>query len=158
MFQNLGRLIALAMLIAGLGYARPAAADVSVPHKEHCKGTLTDVLPGKLSYQGKGNATHFGKYSIKGSSEFDDQGHVLNGEFTTTIADGSTISGTYSGTYELHDDGSATFLVDVLWLTGTGRLEGVTGSAKVIATLSSVTPGAPCEYVTQGTLTFPGRR
>ena len=72
-----------------------AAPAQTVPHKEHCRGTLTNVVPGTLFFAGRGVATHFGKYTIVGSNDFDNAGNVLNGEFTTTAADGSTISGIY---------------------------------------------------------------
>src|SRR5262249_54218348 len=56
---------ALLALVAGLGLAMAAAAQVTVPHKEHCRGTLTNVLPpgpdgvGTLFFAGEGRATHF---------------------------------------------------------------------------------------------------
>ena len=125
--------------------------------EKHVVARVEEVVPGKLFFAGKGHATHFGKYSIEGSNEFDDQGHVLNGEFTTTVSDGSTISGIYSGSYEVQEDGTIIFLVEVQWLTGTGRLEGVTGKANVIAILSGVEQGDTFEYFTQGTLTLPKR-
>jgi hypothetical protein len=154
--------VALLALVAGLSLASPAHAQVTVPHKEHCKGTLTDVLlptpthplP-SLLFAGVGQATHFGKYSVEGSNDFDDQGNVLNGEFTTTVADGSTISGVYEGTYTPLPDGTVRFDVHVLWLEGTGRLAGVTGEADTVAFLDGVFPGAAFEYFTDGTLTFP---
>src|SRR5262245_49224927 len=88
---------ALLALAAALSLAGPARSDHphTVPHKEHCTGTLTDVVPGTLFFAGVGRATHFGRYSIEGNNDFDALGNVLNGEFTTTAADGSTISGTY---------------------------------------------------------------
>jgi hypothetical protein len=127
----------------------------TVPHKEHCAGTLTRVEPGKLHFAGEGNATHFGKYSISGSNEFDDQGNVKNGEFTTVAADGATISGDYSGTYTVLADGRIRFDVHVHWTQGTGRLAGVTGEADTTAFLTGLQEGATFTYDTLGTLTFP---
>jgi hypothetical protein len=132
-----------------------AGAGVIVPHREHATGTLTDVVPGTLYFAGTGTAAHFGRYTITGSNCFDDQGNVLNGTFTTTAADGSTISGIYSGTYTVLSDGTVRFDVQVQWLEGTGRLARVTRDADVVAYLDGVYPGAGFEYFTVGTLTLP---
>jgi hypothetical protein len=48
------------------------------------------------------------------------------------------------------------FDVHVDWLQGTGRLAGVTGQAEVVAIADALVPGGTFEYVTEGTLTFPG--
>jgi hypothetical protein len=149
---------ALLTLVAGLGLAGPAVAQ-TVPHKERCAGTITtvDLGPhgGTLRFAGTGRATHFGHYAITGSNDFDDQGTVLNGQFTTTAADGSTIAGMYAGTYTPLPSGQVRFDVHVCWVTGTGRLAGVTGEANVVAILDGVAPNAAFQYVTDGTLTFP---
>jgi hypothetical protein len=144
----------LPALVACWSFAGAAQAQ-TVPHKEHCTGTLVEVVPGTLFFAGEGHATHFGDYSITGSNDFDDQGNVTNGQFTTVAADGSTISGTYEGTYTVLADGKIQFKVHVLWLEGTGRLEGVTGEADTVAILDGLEPGAAFEYDTKGTLTFP---
>lgn len=147
----------LSFLLAGIAGACLTSTGTAqtVPHKERCAGTITSVVPGTLHFAGQGNATHFGKYSITGSNDFDDQGNVLNGQFTTTTADGSTISGVYEGTYTPLPGGKVRFDVHVLWLEGTGRLEGVTGEADVVAILDGVEAGAGFTYTTLGTLTFP---
>jgi hypothetical protein len=145
----------LALAVLALACSPGAAGEHTVPHKERGKGTLEDVGAGFLTFAGGGKATHFGKYTQTGGNEFDDMGQVLNGFFTTTAADGSTISGIYFGSYTVNDDGTVTFDVTALWLEGTGRFEGVTGEARVIAHLEGVFEGARYEYVTKGTLTFP---
>jgi hypothetical protein len=151
------RRIALAVLalVGSLTLAASAGAGPTVPHKERCAGTIRAVLPGTLFFAGEGNATHFGEYSIVGSNDFDADGNVLNGEFITTAADGSTISGVYEGTYTPLPNGQVRFDVHVLWLEGTGRLEGVTGEGDVVAILDGVAPDAAFTYQTLGTLTFP---
>jgi hypothetical protein len=146
--------VALLAAVATLSLAGSAWAQ-TVPHKEHCTGTLTDVVPGTLFFAGQGEATHFGLYTIEGSNDFDADGNVFGGVFTTTAADGSTISGIYAGTYTPLADGKVRFDVHVHWLEGTGRLAGVTGEADTVAILDGVAPGAAFEYVTRGTLTFP---
>src|SRR5262245_31436558 len=155
---------ALSVLTA-LCLAAPIAAGPTVPHKEQCKGTIVDVLPPgpddplpTLLFAGEGRATHFGEYTIEGSNDFDDQGNVLGGQFTTTLGDGSTLSGVYEGTYQAFPDGTARFDVRVKWLKGTGRLKGVTGEADVVAFLDGINPGDAFEYFTDGTLTFPRKR
>ena len=143
--------VALALL-AGAAQAGP-----TVPHKEKCAGVIVDAVPGTLQFAGVGQSTHFGRYTIEGGNDYDDQGNVTDGVFTTTAADGSTISGVYKGTYTPLNDGRVRFNVRVLWLTGTGRLAGVTGEADVVAILDGVATGAAFQYVTEGTLTFPNQ-
>ncbi len=147
-----------ASLILLAGFAGSPFSTVwaqTVPHHEHCTGTLTAIAPGTMFFAGTGVATHFGQYSIEGSHDFDDQGNVFNGKFTSTAADGSTLSGIYSGTYTPLPDDTFSFDVHALWLEGTGRLEDVTGEANVVATLDGLAPGSAVEYFTDGFLVFP---
>ena len=65
--------------------------------------------------------------------QFDAFGNVFNGTFVSTTKDGSRIAGVYDGTYTVLPDGKIQFNVTVTWLTGDGRLEGVTGEADVVA-------------------------
>ena len=152
-FRYLGAV--LAMILAFTAVPIQAANVAKVPHRERCAGTLTNVSTGKLSFTGQGVGTHFGKYTIVGGNDFDNAGNVLNGEFTTITSDGSTISGTYSGTYTPLASGEVRFDVRVRWINGTGRLAGVTGEADVVALLDSVSTGAGFEYITRGTLALP---
>ncbi len=153
MFPTRRSLIAAVMVVATLAAA--AAPPNPVPHKEQASGTLIDLQPGTMIITGQGVATHFGLYTIEGSHDFDDQGNVTNGQFTTTTADGATISGTYSGTYFGLPSGQVQFDVHAFWLEGTGRLEGVTGQGDVVAILDAVATGAEFEYETIGELMFP---
>jgi hypothetical protein len=145
---------AVLTVAAGLSLAEPAPAQ-TVPHKEHCAGTLVDVVPGTLFFAGAGHATHFGHYTITGSNEFDALNHVFNGAFTSIAADDSTISGMYEGRYEFLPTGQIQFIVHVCYLVGTGRLEGVTGEADTVAILDGLAPGDAFVYDTEGYLTFP---
>ena len=61
------------------------------------------------------------------------------GSFTSTAADGSTISGIYYGTFAPIGGGLFEFNVTAEWLVGTGRLEGVTGIGDVVAVLDGAT-------------------
>ena len=136
------------------GAATTAGARTGI-HREHCRGNAIDVVPGLMTFAGTGTATHFGRYTIVGRHNVDELGNVFNGEFTTTAADGSTISGIHSGTYAPLPSGKIQFNVHVSWLEGTGRLAGVTGEGDVTAVLDAAEPGAAFEYVTRGTLSFP---
>jgi hypothetical protein len=158
--------IALTLLALGasLIVASVALAGPTVPHKESADGQLTlQINPtqtslGTMKWVAQGNATQMGKYSQVGSHNFSapnaqGQGLVLNGLFTSTAADGSTISGTYSGTYTLLGNNQIRFNVTAYWLTGTGRLAGITGQAPVVA-LMNATTGA-FHYEDSGYWTFP---
>lgn len=151
--RNLGALLAIILAVTTVPIQAASAAEV--PHRERCAGILTNVAAGKLSFEGQGVGTHFGKYKIVGGNDFDNAGNVLNGEFSTITLDGSTISGIYSGTYTPLASGQVRFDVRVYWLNGTGRLAGVTGEADVVALLDSVSTGAGFEYITRGTLALP---
>jgi hypothetical protein len=131
------------------------AKPVTLPHKERASGTVTAVAPGFQAFSGSGTATHFGRYTQVGNHNFDEFGNVLNGVFTTTTADGSTISGTYAGTYTLLPSGNVRFDVHPIWVQGTGRLAGVTGEGDVVAILTGVEVGDTFTYKTTATLTFP---
>ena len=141
----------LASFVA-LGLAGPAGAQ-TVPHKEKCYGHLTGVTATTMDFVGVGNATHMGRYRIVGGHTYTPDGDVLDGTFTSTAADGSTISGTYEGTFTPLGGGLFRFEVSVEWSPGTGRLAGVTGVANVTAILDMVT--GQLHYDTLGTWTFP---
>jgi hypothetical protein len=166
MLRFLGNLVAIGMVVAGLSQAQVvlAAEPHDVPHKEKSSGTITKVTStsatsGHLEFAGTGMATHFGNYSQTGGNDFAfvtaTQGLVQNGTFTTTAADGSTITGVYCGTFTVHAPNLIEFDVTATWQTGTGRLAGVTGQALVVAFLNGVFPGASYTYTDAGFLTFP---
>jgi hypothetical protein len=74
------------------------------------------------------------------------------GYFTSTAADGSTISGNYAGTYQIIGN-QVRYNVTANWVTGTGRLAGVTGTASVVALLNATT--GTFHYDDVGTWTLP---
>jgi hypothetical protein len=97
-----------------------------------------------MTWVGEGRATHMGKYAEVGAHNFtapDAQGAglVLNGVFHSTAANGATIAGTYSGTYQFLPDNLVRFDVTAIYLRGTGRLTGVTGQGQVVALLDTTT-------------------
>ncbi len=146
-------------ILVGLSAPFAAADDATVPYKEHATGGLTnqvDPTPenpvGHQDFAVVGNGTHMGQYTQVGGHDFFADG-TLVGVFTSTAADGSTISGTYSGTFQPVGGGVFRFDVIAEWLVGTGRLEGVTGIAEVTAFLDGSTGAV--EYVTDGEWTLP---
>ena len=155
MFRLLAKLASSVLVPLVLVGVSSALALAVVPLKERATGTLTDVAPGSLTFAGEGNASHFGRFSEVGSANFDDVGNVSNGHFTTTTRDGATISGTFSGTYTPLPTGKIRFDLNVAYLSGTGRLAGVTGQADVVAELDGVAPGAALEYEGIGSLVLP---
>lgn len=155
-FHSMVAPAAFAIVIAA---ASQAPAGPTVPHKEHAEGHLTYVeFPtpeepvGRMEFEAAGKGTRLGKYTQVGGHDFFPDG-TLEGEFETTASDGSTISGTYSGTYEDIGGGLVRFDVEAVWLVGTARLEGVTGSARVIAVLDLAT--GEFFYDTNGTWNLP---
>jgi hypothetical protein len=113
---------------------------------------------GTMKFIAQGNATQMGNYSQVGGHNFtapnaQGVGQVVNGVFTSTAADGSTISGTYSGTYTVLPNNQIRFNVRALWLSGTGRLAGVTGQADVVALMNATT--GTFHYEDSGTWTLP---
>jgi hypothetical protein len=160
MSQQLGKWSFVPAVLVGLVLTAPAAAGPTVPHKESCSGTITGLtVNGQIAAQtfaGVGNATHLGRYRISGGHQLNlATGQVLNGRFTSIAADGSTISGSYSGTFTEISPGVFQFKVHVLYTTGAGRLAGVTGAADTVAIVNGSAPGSTFTYSTLGTLTFP---
>lgn len=127
----------------------------TVPYRERSSGTLTDVVPGHLSFNGQGRATILGNYTSVGDNSFDDQGHVLDGHITVTTQDNATATGVYSGTYAPLSSGQIQFTVTVTWQSGTGRLTGVTGQADVVALIEAVAPGGAFRAEGLGRLVLP---
>lgn len=148
-------------LAAALGFVRVADAGPTVPHRESCNGTLTKVIPptatslGIMEGSGIGVATYMGRYTFAGGHNFTNDGRILNGRFVNTAADGSTVSGTYSGTFTPvpGQPNVFQFNVRVLYLQGTGRHVGVTGVCDVVAIVNLGT-GA-FHYDTAGVWTLP---
>jgi hypothetical protein len=142
---------ALLALAGSLSLAAPARAQTVVPHQESADGKLTLVVNptplaplGTMNFVAQGVATHMGKYGEVGGHNFSAPnalgvGLVVNGVFKSTAADGSTIAGTYSGTYTVLGNNMIRFNVTAVYLTGTGRLTGVTGQTAVVALLNGAT-------------------
>jgi len=88
-------------------------------------------------YEATGESTLLGRFTDRGISFFTLDGSVT-GTFVLTAADGSTVSGSYSGTLAL---GSATptFEVETVVESGTGRLAGISGGDTTVGVLDGLT-------------------
>jgi hypothetical protein len=109
-----------------------------VPHKERSKGQIFNVTATQFEWASTGNGTHIGRYTETGTTYYFPDGTV-NGFFSVTAADGSTISGIFYGTMGDLGGGFTGFEVTVEWLVGTGRLEGVTGIGSASASVENAT-------------------
>jgi hypothetical protein len=122
-----------------------------VLHLESVDGQTISVIPPSetnpythMIGAGEGWATQLGHYKETFSHDItapDAEGHglILHGRFTSTAADGSTITGTYSGTYTLLANNMVRFNVTPVWVEGTGRLAGITGQGTAVAVLNMTT-------------------
>ena len=151
--------LVLLACVAGLSLANTAAAQ-SVPYKEKGAGHIDALyfLSPTIAVQewsGGGLASHLGKYTQSGMHAIDLTTGAISGRFTTTAAEGATITGHYDGYIVLNPDGSVGYFVTAHWDVGTGRLAGVTGVGTVVAVAESPLPGAAYSYVTDGELQFP---
>src|SRR5262245_18957054 len=124
-------------VVACLSLANAAPAQ-SVPYKEKSKGQIISDTGSRQDWVAVGQGTHVGKYTEAEHHDYAPDGS-LSGEFTVTAADGSTISGTYDGSFAPIGGGFFQFEVTVQWLSGTGRLEGVTGTGTATAILDGST-------------------
>ena len=156
------RRIACPILAIGVGLGLASAVQAqTVPHKEKASGTIdvSELISPTVAAQagsGTGTATHMGRYSQAFHHKVDLlTGAIFDGEFTSVAADGSTTSGIYSGSFTINGDGTVSYHVTAIWLGGTGRLEGVTGIAEVVAEASGVTPGSTFKYVDEGVWYLP---
>src|SRR5262249_18937142 len=84
-------------VVACLSLANAAPAQ-SVPYKEKSKGQIISDTGSRQDWVAVGQGTHVGKYTEAGHHDYAPDGS-LSGEFTVTAADGSTISGTYDGSF-----------------------------------------------------------
>jgi len=125
-------------LVAGLSLAAIAQGN-DIPYKEKSTGQIISAVGNRQDWVAAGQGTHIGNYTESGFHTFNDDG-TLQGEFTVTAADGSTEHGIYFGTFAvIGDTGFAQFDVDVLWLGGTRRLEGLAGAGTASAILDMAT-------------------
>lgn len=125
------RLVAALAVTASLALSTPAlAANHSVPFRSSDAGVAEIIgASGNLirtSDNATGHGTHVGRYTLQGAETINVvTGAITDGAFTITAADGSTLTGTYSG--QAPPDLSS-YDVSGPVTGGTGRFEGATGS------------------------------
>jgi hypothetical protein len=125
-------------LFASLAVAGPAAAEDTVPANGSAAGEVMLVFIDPLTGAGAqvwsatGKGTVLGDHTTTGVTFFAADGST-SGIFHAAAHDGGdSVSGIYSGgPGALDDDGNLTGTVTVIWTAGTGRLEGVSGTAEV---------------------------
>src|SRR5262245_45240586 len=128
----------LPAVVAVFCIAGPANAQ-HVPYKEKSNGHVISTVGNRQDWVTAGQGTHIGNYTESGYHFFNSDG-TLSGVFTHTAADGSTDVGAYEGTFTvIGDTGFARFDVDVVWLNGTGRLEGLSGIGTAFAIMDLAT-------------------
>jgi hypothetical protein len=137
MSRYLGNLSAVLLVVAGLSHAGAATAQ-TVPYKEMSEGRLTLVTDTIMEWEAEGVGTHIGRYTEAGFHFYFDDG-TLFGSYTHTAADGSTATGVFAGTFGPIGGGLVGFTVDAEWIDGTGRLDGLTGTALATAVLDPAT-------------------
>jgi hypothetical protein len=145
-------------------------AGPTVPYKDHAQGIglVTGVIdPGPppilaIAIGGSGEGTRLGRYDFVGSHTLNFQTMTVDdGTFVQTAADGSALSGTYSGTVKQTGPNTRVLDLTVEIVEGTGRLAGVTGvnQTEVIVTGPFTTPTGKMYFTftwtSDGTWTLP---
>jgi hypothetical protein len=133
------RVTTLAILATTIAFSAAAlvpanAAQTKVTHitaRDHGTFVTSDLTPPLVLTEdkGTGNATHLGRYSLKGSEVINQVTfEVTDGSFTITAANGDTIFGTYAGTAAgTSDPFVITYHVTGPVTGGTGRFKGASG-------------------------------
>jgi hypothetical protein len=145
------RRTALAVVAAGILCFAGAAQAQTVPHRESVDGQTILVVPPTedhpfiaMTSAGEGRGTQLGRYTEVFAHDITipdakGKGQILHGKFTSTAADGSTITGSYLGTYAILAGNIVRFDVTPIWKEGTGRLAGITGQGTAVAFLNLAT-------------------
>jgi len=145
----------LGLVLAGTGRAE------TKPHKESTDGTInvSELVSPTVAVQewtAEGRATQFGRYTEAGGHKADlATGAIYDGEFESTAADGSTASGIYFGSFTINADGTVDYEVTAIYLSGTGRFQGLDGVASVAAHATGAAPGSTFHFDADGHLDLP---
>jgi hypothetical protein len=117
-------------VVASIALSTPAvAANHSVPFTSTDSG-VAEVIGGsgdliRTSDAATGHGTHVGRYTLQGAETINlATGAITDGRFTITAADGSTLTGTYTGQARPELSG---YDVSGPITGGTGRFEEATG-------------------------------
>jgi hypothetical protein len=153
MFLSL-RMLAIGLLIvADLGLANSARAERVIPATGSAKGQIIfQSLPtpeqpvGIQVYHAAGRGTFLGKHVNRGMTFFTPDGDVW-GLFEVVAADGSTVSGSYVGSFApIPGAPDVEFVIEVTWESGAGRLRGVSGGCAVVAVVAGLTGVLTYDY------------
>ena len=136
----------LALTALAVLSSRPAAADTRVPIKGSADGqVILQINPtlenpvGVQVYEATGESTLLGRFTDRGISFFTLDGSVT-GTFVLTAADGSTVSGSYSGTLApIPGTPDFEFELETIIESGTGRLAGISGGGTTVGVLDGLT-------------------
>jgi hypothetical protein len=132
------RLIVAILVLSGLTLlAQAATAGTSLPLKGSDLGTFG--IPGpcgeaglNVVIEGRGNATHLGRYSYAADECFDPGTGGFAGEPLFTAADGDQLWGHYTGQVAPTADPNVILYTETLSITGgSGRFSGATGELEV---------------------------
>jgi hypothetical protein len=134
--------------VAALVRVNGSTAQHSVPARGSADGrVIFQINPtpehpvGVQVYEATGEATLLGRFTDRGISYFTADGAVLpTSSFVLTAADGSTVSGNYSGTLA-PIPGTPDFRFELAGVvkSGTGRLAGITGNLTAVGVLNGLT-------------------
>jgi len=138
-FRSLAPILAILCVVSLIG---AVSAGPTVPLKGRADGQLTNLVPGeptRMDFIAAGVATHLGRYTEIGGADVYADGTVQDGASTKTAADGSTLSGNYSGTWGFISATEVEFHLTFHFTHGTGRFASATGVVEVFAVMDFVT-------------------
>jgi hypothetical protein len=153
MKRTLGRLYGGLLTLGLLGLIVSTAQAVERPFKlvEQGKAQL-DLNAGTLVADGKGNATHLGRFSIHRELRLAPAAEAgvfeVNGNATLTAANGDELRTSITGTLNLNT-GHA--FLNYEWTGGTGRFENATGKT---TWLVEIHEDATYDVVAKGVIDF----
>jgi hypothetical protein len=139
-FPKLGLIFAL---FAVLLLAAPARAT---DYQYSSTDSVVDAVSGDTMGTETGDLG-LGPYTGSTGATINSDGSITNGMQTITFADGSTLSIAFEG--QIFADGSVSG--NLIWLGGTGALDGASGSGTFVGT----TDGIAFYVDVEGTLTLP---
>lgn len=152
--------IAMVALCLALGLARPVAAGDQVPFKGRLDGTvtITPIDPPFVSafIEGKGNATHLGRFTVEIPHIVNQAIRVGAGTYEFTAANGDVLTADFTGQAMLVAPGVVSISETATITGGTGRFAGATGSFTIERTFfvaAGMTTGS-----FEGTISSPGQK
>jgi len=149
-FNSLRRPTLALVAVVGLGFARPAGADDSLPFRGRADAVITGAVPTPdgllLTTSGTGRATHLGQFTREERILVGADGTFV-GQVTFTAANGDRLDALIDGAFTSPTTAVATYT----FAGGTGRFADATGSAAVAA----VTPdGLHIALAFEGSIAF----